>query len=227
MRPYSLSRINCFKSCPMKYKMTYMDKLKQESSPALEKGSSIHESLEHLDYSNSYVNNFFNSELGKKYKDIIENAKKEVKIGLDIKEGKLVPCDFSEKCLYRGVIDVLYKNYILDYKSGNYHEKQDWHQLAYYALWLFLNSDYEEINISYLYIEHNKENSMTLKRSQINYIMKNLVSDIIIVENYESDPKEIYKTSYLCDFCGVRSHCKKNPDNLLKLNSLYNSNQKY
>jgi len=216
---YSLSRINLFKACPNAYKLRYIDKVKYETSQALEKGSSIHEALEHLDSSNEYVSKFFESDLGKKYKTVIENAQKEVKIGIDFKNGKLIPCEFSEECLYRGVIDVLYENTILDYKSGQYKEKQDWHQLAYYALWLFLSSDYEEINISYLYIEHNKENSMTLKRSQIPYIMKNLVSDIKPIIDFDKDPKEIYNPDWKCSYCSVRKFCKKNVDNLLILNS--------
>lgn len=221
MRPYSLSRINCFKSCPMKYKLSYLDKVEQEpANEALVKGSSIHEALETLDTSNSYVDKFFKSDIGKKYKHMIENGQKELKIGIDFIDNQLVPCEFSDTCLYRGVIDVLYENNIFDYKSGKYRPEQSWKQLCYYALWLFLSTDYDEVNIAYLFVEHNKENRMTLKRGQVIPIIKHFLTDIILLRDYEENPVEKYNPSYLCEYCSVRKHCKMNTDNLLKLNDL-------
>lgn len=217
MRPYSLSKINCLKQCPMKYKLTYIDKVKQERSDALIKGSSIHEALEHVDTANKFVATFFNSDIGRKYHDIIIDADKEVRIGLDISNGVLIPCRYSNSCLYRGVIDVLNRNYIIDYKTGRYHENPDWSQLAYYAAWLFLNSDYDEIHISYLYIEHDLEKSMTLHRKILNDILRYLIQDLQMVKEYDENPVERYNTSPLCDYCGVRNHCKMNVDNLVKI----------
>lgn len=214
---YSLSRINLFKACPNAYKLKYIDKVESESSEALEKGTLIHEALEHLNDSNEYVSQFFESDLGKKYKTVIENAQKEVKIGIDLKDKKLIPCSFSDECLYRGVIDVLYNNTILDYKSGKYRKDQSWSQLKYYALWLFLNSDYEEINVSYIFIEHNLENSMTIHRKEVNNISKELITDIYSLMQYDENPIEICNVSWRCPYCSVRKFCKKNVDNLLNL----------
>ena len=177
MKPYSVSKINCFLSCPMKYRLQYLSNgtIVPESSDALIKG---------------------------------------FKIGLDIKDNKIIPCAYSNKCLFRGVIDVLNGNNILDYKTGKYRDKPDWKQLAYYAIWLFLSSDYDTVNLSYLYVEHNKENSMTIHRDNLDIMLKSLIQRIKAVKEYEDNPQEIYNPSYLCDYCGVRKYCKMNVDNL-------------
>lgn len=214
---YSVTKIQTFNDCKNRYKLSYIDKVEQSVNEAFIKGRKIHKSLETLDESDDFVKYFFNTNLGSKYKDVIINAQKEVRIGLDFKNGKIIPCVYSKECLFGGVIDVLYNNIILDYKTGRYKEKQDYIQLMYYAVWLFLNSDYDSVTVSYLYVEHDKENTTTLYRKDLNALLKHLVSNIINIRKYEENPVEVYNPSWKCEWCSVRKHCKMNLDNLEKL----------
>lgn len=206
----SVSKIQCLESCPNKYKLTYIDKVSQESCDAFEKGKTLHFILEHLEYFD-IIRNFFDSDIGKKFYDIIKDGSKEKKIGLTIQNKSIVDCDFNDKnCLIRGVIDVVSSNNIIDYKSGKYVEynNQKWLQLEFYALWLFSTSNYDEIHVHYVYIEHNKVNSKTFKRSEYNTLVKNVFSKINTVIKYERNPTTEHNISPLCDYCGVRKYCE-------------------
>ena len=44
--PWGFSKLDCFRSCPQKFKFQFLDKLPQPSSPALERGSAIHDQAE-------------------------------------------------------------------------------------------------------------------------------------------------------------------------------------
>ena len=80
---YSLSKIQCFEQCPLKYKFTYIDKIKTIPNSALSKGSKVHYIFENLDNIDYFKNtqdesvlkalnvayNFLDSELGKRHKE--------------------------------------------------------------------------------------------------------------------------------------------------------------
>lgn len=216
---YSVSRINTFKSCPNCYKLGYLDNVEKEPpTPALIKGSKTHKAFEMLDESNPIVHNFANSRFSGIYNTIIVPSQKEVKIGIKIDNGKLIPCDFDdESCDFHGIIDVLYKNVILDYKTGKVPEKADWKQLAYYALWLFLASDYDTIIVTYQYVEHDTDKTLELSRSHLPALQLALLRDINMLREYDKNPVETYHVSWKCRFCSVRKHCKRFLDNLLNM----------
>lgn len=205
----SVSKIQCFDSCHYKYKLTYIDKKSQIDSSSFEKGRILHYILENIKYFD-IIKKFLDSDVGKMYYPIIYEGEKEKRVALKLLDGKLVCCGYDDDCIIRGVIDVVSNNNIIDYKSGRYVEynNQSWLQLEFYALWLFLNSDYEEITVSYIYIEHSKVNSRVIKRSETNNIIKNIFSKISTIMKYESNPNEDHKISGLCEYCGARMHCK-------------------
>ena len=194
----------------MRYKLTYIDKVAQEQSNVFEKGKTLHFILENLEYYD-IIKDFFESDVGKKLYSIIKDGIKEKRIALKIKDGQVIPCDYDDHhALMRGVIDVVNENYIIDYKSGKYCEyvNQKWLQLEFYALWLFLTSKYDEITVSYVYIEHNKTNTKTIKRSDLNSIVRNIFSRIKELTNFENNPTQDHNISPLCEYCSVRNSCK-------------------
>ena len=209
---FSVSKIQCFKQCKYKYRLAYIEKVEQEHFEFFKKGSNVHKMFEDLELDNEIVKKFFNSEVGKKHFKTIVNAEKEVKIGLKIENGNIIPCEFSDKeAFFHGIIDVLNENTILDYKTGRKKsfKDQDWMQLMYYAAWLFLrHPEYNEVNISYLYVEHNCENALTIKRVHVNEILKKILKNVIEITKYEGDPTEEHKCSWSCDYCSCRGSCK-------------------
>lgn len=213
---FSVSKIQCFKQCKYKYRLQYIEKVEQEHFEFFKKGSNVHKMFETFTVSDTGTDNvvsrFFNSEVGKKYFKTIVNAEKEVRIGLKIVNGQIVPCEFKDSdAFFHGIIDVLNDNVILDYKTGRKKsfKDQDWMQLMYYAAWLFLkHPEYNEVKISYLYVEHNCENTVTIKRTHVNEILKKMLTNVIEITKYEGNPNEEHKCSWSCDYCSCRGSCK-------------------
>lgn len=205
-----VSKIQCYEGCHYKYRLLYIDNVKQLDNPVFERGKILHFILENIKYFD-IVRGFFDSDIGKVYYPLICSGDKEKRIGLKLYDGKLTCCDFNDPaCLIRGIIDVLNANAIVDYKSGKYVEysNQSWLQLEFYALWLFLNSDYDEINVSYVYIEHNKVNSRIIKRTEMNDIIRKILTRISDIIKFEKSPDESHNITKLCDYCGARNSCK-------------------
>lgn len=218
----TISKIQCFECCHMRYKLSYIDNLEQESSSIFEKGKTLHYILEKFNYF-EIIKGFIDSDVGAKFYTIIKDSEKEKRIGLKIQNNNLITCSFNDcGCMIRGVIDAIYKNNIIDYKSGKYvtYNNQNWLQLEFYALWLFLNSNYDEIKVSYLYIEHNKENTRIIKRSECKDIIKNIFTRINDIIKYEQSPDDSHNVSALCDYCTVRHHCPHYKDDTVLLNKV-------
>ena len=209
---FSVSKIQAFRQCKYKYRLSYIEKVEQERFGFFKRGSNVHKAFEDLVLDNEVVKKFLESEVGRRHYNTILNSEKEVKIGLRVENGNIVPCEFSDpNAFFHGVIDVLFENNILDYKTGR--EKsfkdQDWTQLMYYAVWLFLKRpELNEINISYLYVEHNCENALTLGRKYLNEILRKMLSNVIEITKYEENPTEEHNCSWSCDYCGCRESCK-------------------
>lgn len=236
MKPWSLSKIQCYESCPMKYKYQYIDKIKPDANcnGALIKGSKIHNILENIDNfideqsrgeEYDIVNNFIKSPLFKSISEKVQLGEKEVAFGIDIIDGKLVPTEYNNKVLFRGKIDLLYKNRIFDYKTGKFksYDDQDWTQLKWYAIWFFLKyPEYDEVHISYLYVEHCRHNTMTIRRDKINDITNDMLSRIKNVTVSESEPITRCNRNALCAWCGYMLLCEgqtqNSQDDMCKVN---------
>ena len=216
--PYSFSRLNTFVQCPRKFKYSYIDKIPQEETDktALYKGSALHSILEN--YPNPGTH-----KLSEKYQPIIDKFLKskyihylerdhvsELKIGLST---SLEPCGYYDKtAMFRGAIDYFTVidsvMHIIDFKSGKLkeHKYQDFNQLMFYAIYMF--KKYLKLNtikISYLYIEHNTDNSMTLERKYLNNYSRTLLETI---KNAESSNYEKCE-SKLCEWCPYENFCSK------------------
>lgn len=221
MKPWSLSKVQCYESCPMKYKFQYIDKIKTEQTKALAKGSKIHNILENIDNfidaqkdDSEYdiVNSFIKSEAFESIKEYIQFGEKETAFGIDIVDNQLVPTEYNNKVLFRGKIDLLYKNNIIDYKTGKAktYDEQDWTQLKWYAIWFFLKyPEYNDVNISYVYVEHNHINTLTINRSELNSIINDMILRIRNVTIGESKPITKCNKSVLCGWCSYMLLCEE------------------
>ncbi len=225
--PYSYSKISTFLSCPKKFKFQYIDKIGTFlDTPALIKGRTIHYLIENSSLSpNEYSdemkqnikdftdaleikNNFENSDLGFKYlKDIDKSPINEYKLGLDF---TLSGIDYSKESLFNGIVDyICVKNsilYLLDFKSGKYKEQrfQDYNQLLFYAIHFFEKYQVPKITISFVYVEHNLENSLELDIKYLDNYKRELLTAIKRIELC-TDFKP--NKSKLCDYCGFHEIC--------------------
>lgn len=255
---WSLSKIQCFEQCKLKYKFQYIDKIQQIPTRALAKGSKIHSILEDIKTINpdnlnntiqdtvskidslntnlkdnsteiksaeldleslNVVKSFIESKTYNTFKNILvsETAVEELEIGLKIHNNKLIDCSFyDEDCLYRGKIDVLDKNVIIDYKTGKAKEYQwqDFTQLEWYSIWVFLtHPDIYEITGHFIYVEHSVINSKTFYRKDLNSMIKRMLTRIrnaVIFNdkvNSKTDNILIKSPSKLCEWCQYKEMC--------------------
>ncbi len=209
-KPYSYSKISTFNSCPYKFKLQYIDKLKvPQNLDALIKGTTIHYCLENnkLNYNNysegmknnikrfpevlEIVENFKKSELGIKY---LNNIKKEpiqeYRLGLN---ENLSNTNYNKTALFYGIVDyicILENNnidllHLCDFKSGKYKEPkyQDYNQLLFYSIYFFEKYKIKNIKITFIYVEHNIENELLLDICFLDNYKKELLNNIYRIEN--------------------------------------------
>lgn len=138
--PYSISKLGSFETCPKKFKLHYIDKIRIDAPQALalQKGNYIHEiieedynynvfrktneifTLEEKEKAKEIVRTFEKSELGQKYLNISHNnltAQHEEKFGFKIVNSGLELCSWEDgACWIRGALD-------FQYREGDYIEK--------------------------------------------------------------------------------------------------------
>lgn len=211
---YSYSKLSTYNQCPLKYKYSYIDKIKTNTPLCFIKGRKIHKEFELLNESNitnasNIVKNFLNSNIGNKLKNILlkNKTKREFKFGLDT---DFKNCKYNLKCYYGGIIDLIYIDDLLtlvDYKTGNYKELkyQDFYQLMSYSLFFFNNKNIDQIKLKYIYVEHNLENSLIIKRDSIEFI-KNWIKNTI--NKIENDTQFLKNKTKLCNYCQYKNICK-------------------
>ena len=226
--PYSHSRLDSFRSCPMKFKLQYITKQKIPFEPnlALYKGSYIHECLEYNDDRPDFKTNKIFTEEEKAlalisvkkfresdiWKNIISNDYiNEKQFGFKIVGSKLESCSYYDKSAWiRGAIDVHWwegkKLFIDDYKSGKDKSKDTRYftndQMKTYAVWAFTEyPEIDEVQTAFIYVEHDTQRHETFYRKDLRDLIKSLFDDTKACENGERYPKKI---SPLCDFCGFK-----------------------
>ena len=150
-------------------------------------------------------NKFKKSPLFDKY--LLNTSSREIRIGLD---DELRPCDYKN-AMFRGIIDfVTIKNdvlFLVDWKTGKYKEQhyQDYNQLLFYSIYFFEKcKNVDNINISYVYVEHDIENELVLERRFLENYKKELIN---IIRSLENDTNFVKNESKLCDWCPFKQHC--------------------
>ena len=221
---YSYSKLALFKQCPHKFKLTYIDKIPEPGdNSALIKGSKIHSLLENFetyDKTSEYttlVENFANSQIGK---DILsKNSIREhcVKFDAELNANDSLKKKEAYFIGYIDRINISQTIELIDYKTGKYKDPkwQDYEQLSIYALYIFSKyPQVQEIKLRYVYVEHSKENSKVLKRSDADKIKKSLQETINLIELCNSTKQYPKKPQRLCDWCGYKTSCLSGFDDI-------------
>lgn len=216
--PYSFSRLSTHKQCPRKFKYNYIDKVKPEKTDmtALFKGGAVHSILEHYPEQTTHklapkyqhiADKFIQSNMGDKY--LSHDSIREFDFGL---LSDLTPTKYSDKnAIFRGSVDYIctIDNVInlIDYKTGKYKEQkwQVYDQLMFYAIYFFYRyPSVNEVRISYVYVEHELENDLVLKREHLEQYTSELFD---LINNVETDETFIKKPTRLCEWCNFKTHC--------------------
>ena len=232
--PYSISKSECYVSCPKHFDLKYIQKIKVpfKANVALYKGNYIHQIIENnYDYNTEFKTNevfketdkeraasltkiFEDSDLGKFYKTKAHNptAKHEEKFGFKIVNGGLEVCGYwDKKCWYRGAIDFNFKEngiiFNVDWKSGK-DKSQDENfgitQSKMYAIYLMLKNPHVNVIISKFVFIEHCTEKTIIYRREN---MKNYIKDFYdITSKIENATQYPPKTSALCNWCDYQQH---------------------
>ena len=191
--PYSISKLSTYSQCPKKFYLNYIVKQKVPVSKniALYKGSAIHKILEHkFDYTIdietnevfteeektkaiNIVKDFEKTELGQKYKKIMEVATSEEDFAFKIIDGKLELSNFWDKDSWcRGSADMFLKRgkqyVIFDYKSGKDKSNEDSfgieQGMMYSIVGFIKHPDINNIKAIFCFVEHETEKIIIIQK---------------------------------------------------------------
>lgn len=201
---WSLSALQLYEQCPLKYMKERLTGRARTSSPALERGIMIHAKLEH--YLKGNIKGMPKELL--KLETEIKNIKKakptieeEFVFDVNWKPVKVKNAWKSKKAWVRGKSDIRVDNFIVDLKTGNYYPKYI-EQAELYALFTFiLYPDMKEIDVEFWYSKTGDVITYTFLRS----MMKNSI------EMWNGRVKKLFKeTKWLptenqyCNWCGIK-----------------------
>lgn len=167
------------------------------------------------------VENFSNSELGK-----IILSRKSIREFEFMFNEKIEPTFEKESSIFIGYIDRINifdgQIELIDYKTGKYKEPkfQDFSQLLIYAVYIFQRYNFKKINLRFVYVEHNLENSITLNYNDYEihkFMLLNDIQNILNlleiskISNEEKFEISNFKCSVkkLCQWCNFKEFCQE------------------
>lgn len=167
------------------------------------------------------VENFSNSELGK-----IILSRKSIREFEFMFNEKIEPTFEKESSIFIGYIDRINifdgQIELIDYKTGKYKEPkfQDFSQLLIYAVYIFQRYNFKKINLRFVYVEHNLENSITLNYNDYEihkFMLLNDIQNILNlleiskISNEEKFEISNFKCSVkkLCNWCDFKEFCQE------------------
>lgn len=218
-RPYSFSKLDTYDQCNAMFKFQYIDKAPKSETDLtpLLKGGAVHSILENYPEESTHklapkyqhiADAFIESHLGKKY--LHRDSTREYSFGLT---PELEPCEYKDKtAVFRGFIDYICiidgVINLIDWKTSKKMKEEKWqnfNQLMFYAIYFF--KKYPTVNtikISYVYVEHNDENSITLERKYLENYIQQLMN---LIESVEQDTEFKKNITKLCEWCQYQEHC--------------------
>lgn len=222
-----------YETCPRKFKLNYIDKIKVDSEPslALARGSFTHIVLENnFDYDIDFpTNDIFTQtekdktiEMIKKFRvsDLGKMIEKLIPISIIEEDfafnAKMELVDFKDKTAWlRGSGDLIYYNKehkkasIIDYKTGkdkSQDEKFGLEQGIMYGIYvLYKFPDIQEVKATFVFVEHSTKKSFMIYRSELPKYLKMFFDK---TKNIEGDKFFPEKVTALCDYCDFKDiHC--------------------
>jgi len=229
--PFSVSKFGVFNTCPKKFKLQYIDKIRIESEPqlALFRGSYAHEILEHnFDYNIpvtlnevftqeeadkviDMIKKFRCTELGKNIDKLInhKNSIKEEDFAFDTKMNLV---NFWNKSAWlRGSADLYNINIsqptIIDYKTGKDKSKDEdfgYEQGMMYAIYMFIRfPELKEITAVFVFVEHSTKKEILYTRDNFTSYIKLFYNKTKKIECTDIFKENISALCEYCDFNGT------------------------
>lgn len=214
---WSYSRLSTWMQCPFKAKLLMIDKLKEPTNAAMERGSDIHKKLEV--YMSAGKGRVF-KEMGpyKKYLSGIRKNKKnykafaaemQVAFNKDLKQVDW----FGWDAWLRAILDLYIleddkKAIIIDYKTGRRKNEHVDQANMYAAVFYLLNKDTfdkkGELSVQFLYVDQPNIEEMLEKTYNLKMCEKYLKQFLKMGEAMTKDEAFVKKPSNNCKWCHFR-----------------------
>jgi RecB family exonuclease len=206
--PYSYSRFATFTKCPAKFKFNYIDKVKVEfiPSPAMERGSEIHNSLEayirghtehlHPDIHEHYGQFFFS--LRETY-----DCQPEYKWGIDM---DMASCSYDDPdVMVRGFMDLRFiptdeRVQVFEYKTGKIYREHTAQQWLYGTATLIELPDQDGVDVTAVYLDQKQNKKIHYPAMMLGEYKSMLTNEIETIENTPLD-EFIPKPQWSCKWC--------------------------
>ena len=184
--PWGFSKLDVYRQCPAKFKYQFIDQLPQGSSPAMERGSHIHEGIE------AYLNGWTTSlpvevETWQPHFDELRRRdhRGEQALGLD-KDWNLLPDWFDKRTWLRVKMDAYYTRgtemSVIDFKTGKFRVPST-DQIELYAVaGLSILPTVEAVTAEFWFLDANSSYTQDYTRGQLMDLRK----------KYEAAVKPLY-----------------------------------
>jgi len=227
--PYSFSKIECFQSCPYKFNLKYIQKIKiaPPDPRHFEKGNFYHWMLEKYPcdpsdfkwkYADEHKQKLFISNIDDFIKEPKVQSLLKKKLGTEVEfkyDNELDPTDGSKwKSGLYGYIDYVgmldKETYLIaDWKSKDHGERfpTKESQLEMYATWIFdVRPKVNKVFCFFYYVEDKTFNMFEYTREENHLTLKtNIINKIKNIECTKEFSKNVAKT---CDRCDYFKICK-------------------
>lgn len=212
--PWSYSSLSSFETCPLRHKLTRLDKVVIEPpSTAMTHGNEVHKALElHLNGDKQLPEKYA------EYLPIVERVRQQpgkrlVEYKFGVTQGFRETTFFAKDVWFRGVIDVgivgTKTAALLDWKTGK--PKTDGDQMMLFAAAGFAAFPYlEKVRTGYVWLAHSKMDTKDFHRDELPAIWQEFTPRVIRMVKAQEDDKFPPKPSGLCKaWCPVpKSMCE-------------------
>lgn len=197
---WSLSRLQTYEGCAMKYKFRYVDGLKSDAGPAAARGQLKHKNIE------DYVNGIGQlSEDLAHYGPFLDHTKTlnciaEIQMGLN-DQWKPVPYEDASVWL-RAVLDLLVvgavEATVFDWKSGKIYDKHEDQRDLYSVVVLATHPEIYQVRAVHVYLDQGRNREKTIHRDQARAIQEKFEAR---VARMEADKEWIPNPTFMCRYC--------------------------
>ncbi len=204
--PYSYSRLSTFTQCPAKYNWSYVDKVDVEriSSPAMERGTKIHNSLEaFVKRETEILHPDIHEHYGQFMFSIRENYEcfPESRWAFD---WLLRPCAYDEPmCMIRGFMDLKFvpendNVQVYEYKTGKIYDEHAHQRWIYGVAALLEHPEKKGVDVTTVYLDQKKNVKTFYPSHMLREYKPMLIDEIREVDECE---EFIPKPQFLCRWC--------------------------
>jgi PD-(D/E)XK nuclease superfamily len=207
--PWGFSKLDTFRSCKAKFKHQFIEKLPSPGSPAMERGSKMHENIE--SYLNGWIKDLIPEvENWKEPLDALrtKDFRAEQALGFNHAWEKL-PDWFNKQTWLRVKMDASYKEAkkgkAIDFKSGKYRIPST-EQIELYAIGLHAaNPELEEVSAEFWFLDTGEVYEKTYTAEQLLKLRKKYETYVMPIYAEEIWPPEPSTSCRWCNYSKTKA----------------------